>query len=176
MSYKPGISPMIVVAPVAGMLPFEGATALERVCELIVDAGALGARWIAFPPACLPGYPDWIWDARISEHPTIDDLRAEAMAGAVRIPGDMTDRLCRVAQRARINVLIGVIEISFEAGDTALYDTLLVVDAQGQIAGRYRAPLRHGDHQRTWISCAGDPPDATRQERPESRPIGVGGI
>ena len=31
-----------------------------------------------------------------------------------------------------------------------LYDTLLVIDAQGQIAGRYRTPLRRRDLQRTW--------------------------
>jgi nitrilase len=176
MSYKSRISPIIAVAPVVGMTLLDSDAALERACELIVDAGAIGARWIAFPSACIPGYPDWIWDAQIGEHATIDDLRVAALAGAVRVPSDMTDRLCGVAQRARINVLIGVIEISFEADDPTLYDTLLVIDLQGQIAGRYRTPLRPGHHQRTWIPYVGDPIDATRQERIAHRPIGVGGI
>jgi len=94
---------------------------------------------------------------------------AEALAGAVRIP----DEVCRIAQRARINVLIGVLEVDSGAGGAALYGTLLVIDAQGQVAGRYRTPLRRRDSQRTWAPGSSGLPAAPRRKPAVRRSTGA---
>src|SRR5215211_3781291 len=114
-----------------------GHNTLERACELIVDAGGAGAQWIFFPEAFIPGYPTWTWALTPGADDPLGKFRADLLAGSVAIPSDTTDRLCRVAQRSHINVVIGLVERT----ETALYNTLLIIDAQGQILGRYRARL-----------------------------------
>ena len=107
---------------------------LERACELIVDAGRAGAGWLIFPEAYLPGAPAWLWAA-----PQAGALAAElrALADAVEVPSATTERLCRVAQRSRVGVAIGLIE---RAGDVC-YSSLLLIAAQGRICGHLRSAL-----------------------------------
>jgi len=137
----------------AGHFPFTltDDSALEQVCERIVDAGLAEARWVIFPEGCLPGYPAWVWALHSGIDLQLDRLRAEVLDNAVRIPSDTTDRLCSVAQRAQVNVAVGVIEREGIDDHVALYSTVLFVSAQGLIVGRYRAPLAREATQPVWI-------------------------
>jgi nitrilase len=141
---------IVVAAALAAPSVLDRDSALERACELIVDAGQAGARWIVFPEAAIPGYPPWIAGIQRSDDPLLDELYTEATAHAVSIPSDVTDRLCRFAQRARINVLIGLLECAANVGGTTIYTTRLLIDAEGRILGRYRAPIAAGDGHLVW--------------------------
>jgi predicted amidohydrolase len=125
--------------------------ALERVCEQIVDAGLAGARWVIFPEGCLPGYPVWVWALHSGIDPLLDTLRAEVLDNVIHIPSDTTDRLCSIAQRAQVNVVIGVIERDGTAGRFTAYSTLLFINAQGQIVGSYRTGLACEALQGVWV-------------------------
>jgi nitrilase len=116
-------------------------SALEQVCERIVDAGLVGARWVIFPEGCIPGYPAWVWAVRPGDNPLLGALHTEALANAVAIPSNVTDRLCCVAQRAQINVVVGVIERDMTDQGTTFYNTLLCIDAQGRWSGHIAHPL-----------------------------------
>jgi len=132
------------VAQPAELAIFNLDARVERACELIVDAGQAGAGWIIFPEAYLPGAPAGLWSGPQGDG-LANELRAMARALAVVIPGVVSDRLCRVAQRSRVGVVIGVIE-----RDNAIcYNSLLLIDATGQICGHYRAPL-DSDSQKRW--------------------------
>jgi predicted amidohydrolase len=109
---------------------------LERACELIVDAGRAGAGWIIFPEAYLPGAPAWLWHGPDGDAGA-RELRALVRASAIVVPGDISDRLCRVAQRSRVSVAIGLVE----RDDITCYNSLLIIDAHGRICGHYRATL-----------------------------------
>jgi predicted amidohydrolase len=124
---------------------------LEQVCERIVDAGLAGARWVIFSEGCLPGYPAWVWALRSGTDPLLDTLRAEVLANVIRIPSDTTDRLCSIAQRAQVNVAVGVIE-RVATDDETICSTLLFITAQGRIAGWYRARLVSEATQPVWVS------------------------
>jgi hypothetical protein len=63
----------------------------------------------------------------------------------------MTDRLCRVAQRAQVNVVFGVIEYGDTGDGMTCYNTLLCIDAQGQIVGTYRTPCSREAAQLEWF-------------------------
>lgn len=146
-------------------------SALEQACERIVDAGLAGAGWAIFPEGCIPGYPIWVWMVHPSDHPLLGALRAEAMANTVQVPSAVADRLCSVAQRAQVNVAIGVIERADADDEAACYNTLLFIDTQGRLIGRYRTPCVSAAASPTWIPAAtGRPTDETPTL------TGVGGI
>jgi nitrilase len=123
---------------------------LEKACELIVDAGHAGARLIVFPAAFLSGYPAWIWAIPPGRGGLFDELYAQLLTGAVSIPSETTDRLCRIAQRARINVVMGLNEYDREAGGATCYNSLLYINAQGQILGKHRSLVLTGAERLVW--------------------------
>src|SRR5947209_5703841 len=114
----------VALAQVAPVFMDRVAT-LEKACELIVDAGHAGARLIILPEAFLPGYPVWVWMVPPSEEALLNEMYAQLVTQAVSIPSDTTDRLCRAAQRGRINVVIGLNERDTESSGAACYNTLL---------------------------------------------------
>src|SRR5690242_20680070 len=97
---------VMLVGQPAELMAFDLDARLERACELIVDAGQAGAHWIIFPEAYLPGAPAWLWAVPPGDT-TAGLLHAMALASTVVIPGAVSDRLCRVAQRSRVGVVIG---------------------------------------------------------------------
>jgi nitrilase len=69
---------------------------------------------------------------------------------AVEIPGPATGRLCQAAKRANVHVVIGVNERNIEAGGASLYNSLLVIDAQGNILGVHRKLMPSGAERLVW--------------------------
>jgi nitrilase len=144
----------VAVAQVAPVFLDRTAT-LEKACELMVDASDAGARLIVFPTAFLPGYPVWAWSIPPGEQSLLSDLYAHLLANAVSIPSDTTDRLCRIAQRARINVVMGMSERDTESSSTTCYNTLLYINAQGHILGKHRSLLLTGAERLVWAQGDG---------------------
>jgi predicted amidohydrolase len=145
-------------------------SALEHACERIVDAGLAGAGWVIFPEGYIPGYPLWVWTVHPSDHPLLGALRAEAIANTVQVPSAVTDRLCTVAQRAQVNVAIGVIERA-DDDEATCYNTLLFIDTQGRLVGKYRTACVSAAASPKWFPAAtGRPTDETPTRS------GVGGI
>lgn len=128
---------------------------LEKACELIVDAGHSGARLIVLPEAFLPGYPIWVWSIPPSEEALLNGMYTELVTQAVGIPSETTDRLCRAAQRGHINVVIGLNERDTEASGAACYNTLLYINAQGQILGKHRSLVLTGAERLVWAKGDG---------------------
>jgi nitrilase len=168
-------APFIVTAQAVPPLLDQHA-ALEWACELIVDAGQAGAHWVIFPEAAIPSYPDWVWAIGSGDDPLLDELRAAALAGAVPVPGDVIDRLCRVAQRARINVMIGLIERETASAGTAYYHTLLAIDAAGRVLGRYRWHIAASVARLVWLPGDGSTSAHREQQRQAQNTSSVRGI
>jgi nitrilase len=155
---------MVVVQP-QEFVVLDPDARLERACELIVDAGQAGAQWIIFPEAYLPGAPTWLW-AVPHGHVLAHEPHALTLAAAVTIPGAVSDRLSRVAQRSRVGVAIGMLE---RDNDTC-YSSLLFIDAHGRICGHYRSMLS----TTIWSSVAATAP--MQMEQMHAQPEWTGGI
>lgn len=111
---------------------------VEKSCELIAQAGAAGARLAVFPEAFIPTYPLWVWFIPAGKTGALRELYAELVENAVSVPGEATDRLCRAAREAGVNVAIGVNERNTEASGSTLYNSLLYIDAEGRLLGKHR--------------------------------------
>src|SRR5712691_9540701 len=148
-------APFTVALAQAAPIFLDRTATVEKACELIVDASSAGTRLIVFPAAFIPGYPAWMWTLPPGEQRLFNELYAQLLANAVSIPSESTDRLCRIAQRARINVVIGLNERDTETSGTTCYNTLLYINAQGQILGRHRSLLLAGAERLVWAQGDG---------------------
>ncbi len=128
---------------------------VEKACDLIAAAGREGARLIAFPEAFIPTYPDWVWAVPPGEEGLLNDLYAELLGNAVTIPSEATTRLCQAAKSANAYVVIGVSERNAEASGGSMYNTLLYIDAQGNILGKHRKLVPTGGERLVWAQGDG---------------------
>ena len=153
----------IQAAPV--LLDREAST--DKACRLIEEAADSGATIAAFGETWLPGYPFFThappsalwWKAA-----------AEYLANAIEIPGPTTDRLCEVARRTGIDVVIGVVELDAQTRGTT-YCTLLFIGREGKLLGRHRKLKPTHGERAVWGE--GDTTGLKVYERPYARISGL---
>jgi nitrilase len=129
---------------------------IAKACDFIAMAGGEGAQLIVFPEAFIPTYPGWIWHlAPGHAGDMVSALYAELLDQAVTIPSNATDRLCEAAHQAGAYVAIGMNERNAEASNGSLYNTLLYIDADGQILGKHRKMVPTGPERLIWAQGDG---------------------
>ncbi len=128
---------------------------VDKACELIAAAGREGARLIAFPESFIPTYPDWVWAVPPGEEGLLSELYAELLDQAVTIPSAATDKLCRAAKNAGAYVVMGISERNAEASGASMYNTLLYLDAQGNVLGKHRKLVPTGGERLVWAQGDG---------------------
>jgi nitrilase len=151
----PGAQSLRVAAVQAAPVFLDRAGTVEKACRLIAEAAQAGARLVVFPEAFIPGYPDWVWAVPAGEEGLLNRLYAELLAQSVEIPGPDTERLCRAARQAGVTVVMGLSERNSEASGTSLYNSLLYIDAQGQILGKHRKLVPTGGERLVWAQGDG---------------------
>jgi nitrilase len=148
-------APFTVAAVQAAPIFLNLEATVEKACELIVDAGRAGAKLVIFPEAFIPAYPDWVWAIPPGEEGLLNALYAELVANAVTIPSPATDKLCRAAQRAKVHAVMGLSERNAEASGASLYNTLVYIDAQGNLMGKHRKLVPTGGERLVWAQGDG---------------------
>ena len=131
-------SPFVVAAVQAAPRFLDLGASLDKACALIHEAGANGARLAVFPECFLPTYPLWSWFVPPFASRDLRPMYAELLDNAVAVPGPATERLAQAARDAGVHVVMGVNEINSEASRTSLFNTVLVIDAAGQLRSRHR--------------------------------------
>jgi aliphatic nitrilase len=109
---------------------------IEKACGLIAEAGNNGADVVGFPENFVPGHPVWLYYVPA----TSEESQRWAVAlfrNALEIPSPATERLCRAAARAGVNVVMGCTER--RAGSTGtLFNSQLFISREGRIVGHHR--------------------------------------
>ena len=155
MSNENNNVPFKVAAVQATPVFLDREATIDKACELIAEAGSEGARLIVFPEAFIPSYPDWVWAIPSGEEGVLNELYAELLSNSVTIPSDATDRLCQAAKHANAYVVMGMNERNVEASGASLYNTLLYIDAQGEILGKHRKLVPTGGERLVWAQGDG---------------------
>lgn len=107
----------------------------EKACQRIEEAAEKGADLAAFSETWLPGYP-FFYPYPINS-PQWNQAVTAYISNGVEIPSQTTDLLCKAAKKARIDVVIGIVELDTKTRGT-VYCTLLFIGREGKVLGRHR--------------------------------------
>ena len=144
----------VAAAQISPVFLNKSATVL-KACDAIIEAGKNGCKLIVFPEAFISGYPDWVWLIPNSKGADLNELYIKLVDNAVAVPDDSTDKLCKAAREANINVVIGMHERNVETSGTSLYNSLLYISDKGEIIGKHRKLIPTGGERLIWAQGDG---------------------
>lgn len=124
---------------------------VDKACALIAEAAGNGAKLVAFPEVFVAGYPYWNWLMTPVEGSEWFERLCRA---AITVPGPEVERLCAAARAHDCTVVIGVNERDPRALGT-LYNTNLVIGADGTLLGRHRKLVPTWAEKLTWAGGDG---------------------
>jgi nitrilase len=140
----------VAVVQVPPVVLDRGAT-VARVVTKVDEAADGGARLIAFPEAFVPGYPDWVWRLRPgSDFATASDIWARFLPQTVDLEQDDLAPLRDAARRRGVTISVGINERDGSFGRATVYNTLVVIDADGEIALRHRKLVATNAERMVW--------------------------
>lgn len=129
---------------------------VEKACNAIIEAGEKGAKLIVFPEAFISGYPDWTWLIPNSEGAELNELYLKLVDNAVSVPDDTTEKLCKSAKTAGINVVMGIHELNSETSNSTLFNSLIFIDENGRLLGKHRKLIPTGGERLIWAQGDGN--------------------
>ena len=144
---------------------------VDKACRLIEEAADNQASLVAFPESFLPAYPLWIWFIPPGHTHPLRELYAALHAQSVTIPGAAIARIAAAAARAHTCVAMGVCERNSESSDASLFNSFIIIDAEGQVRGRHRKLVPTSGERLVWAQ--GDGSDLEVYHLPFAR---IGGL
>ncbi len=144
----------VAAAQISPVFLNKSATVL-KACDAIIEAGKNGCKLIVFPEAFISGYPEGVWLIPNSKGADLNELYIKLVDNAVAVPDDSTDKLCKAAREANINVVIGMHERNVETSGTSLYNSLLYISDKGEIIGKHRKLIPTGGERLIWAQGDG---------------------
>ncbi len=115
---------------------------MEKMMDIISDAANEKTDLIVFGETWLTGYPAWldhcnmyaVWD-----HEPTKAVFARMYQNSIRVPGPETEQLCKVAKEHKMVIVTGINEVVHSGpGNRTIYNSMLIIDEQGQIANHRR--------------------------------------
>ncbi|MFF2660502.1 carbon-nitrogen hydrolase family protein [Kitasatospora sp. NPDC058032] len=142
------------------------AATVDKAVALIHEAAGHGASLVVLPEAFVPGYPYWNWTMTpVQGSPWYERL----YRAAVDVPGPHVDTLRAAARRAGVVLVIGVNERGPHSLGV-LHNTLLVIDADGELLNVHRKLVPTWAEKLTWTPGDGS---TLRVHRTAVGPLGA---
>lgn len=104
---------------------------VDKAIRLVTEAGAKGARLLAFPEVFIPGYPWWLW---LGPPAWGMQFVSRYHASSLRADGPEIAAIASAAAKAEVNVVIGFSEV--DGG--SLYITQALISDKGEIIFKRR--------------------------------------
>ena len=124
---------------------------LRRAVTLIDAAAGAGAELIIFPEAFIPGYPAWIWRLRPGGDWGLSEaLHARLLDNAVTLDAGDLQPLCTAAKQHQVTVVCGINERDSTLSQSTLYNTVVVIAADGAIINRHRKLMPTNPERMVW--------------------------
>ena len=106
---------------------------VHKACELIREAGRMGADIVGFPEGFIPAHPVWYYHFPALSEESLA-FAERLFHNAVEVPSDATDALCDAAAAANTNVVMGMCQRSPGTAGT-MFNSQLYINRLGEIVG-----------------------------------------
>jgi nitrilase len=127
------------------------AQTLQLAVAAVAEAAGQGAHLVCFPEAYVPGYPAWIWRLRPGTDMALTEtLHAALRANSVSLAGDDLAPLFDAAKRHQVTVICGIHERDAEFSGGTLYNTVVVIGADGVLQNRHRKLMPTNPERMVW--------------------------
>ncbi len=125
--------------------------------QSIAEAAEAGAALLVFPEAFIPGYPTWIWRLKPGGDMALSgELHARLRDNAVDIDRGDLDALQQAAAKHKVTIVCGMTEIDSAFSGTTLFNTVVIIGADGTLLNRHRKLIPTNPERMVW-----GPGDAT---------------
>lgn len=124
---------------------------LEKATRLIAETAAEGAQLIVFPEAFVPGYPAWVWrlkpgaDWNLSEQ-----IHQRLLENAVDLAQNDLAQIRDATAEAGVTVVMGINERDGTIGRSTLYNSVVVIGADGEILNHHRKMMPTNPERMVW--------------------------
>ena len=117
----------------------------------IEEAAANGAGLVIFTEAFIPGYPSWIWRLRPGADWNVsEELHKRLLNSAVTLNSDDLEPLYAAALKHQITVVCGIEERDSQLSQATLYNTVLVIGADGNLLNKHRKLMPTNPERMVW--------------------------
>jgi len=124
---------------------------MARAVGLVTQASGEGARLLVFPEAWFPGYPTFCW--RLSPGADMgkaDELFALLQANSVDLSRDGMAPLQQAAAEHGMVIVAGYQELDGTVSGSTLYNSCIIIDADGRIANNHRTLMPTNPERMIW--------------------------
>ncbi len=124
---------------------------IARAIDSIAEAAAGGANLIIFTESFIPGYPAWIWRLRPGTDWNLsEDLHNRLFNNAVDIESNNLDPLYAAALTHNVTIVCGIVEKDSTHSRTTLYNTVVVIGADGKLLNKHRKLMPTNPERMVW--------------------------
>lgn len=125
---------------------------IEKITQIMNDAGKQSCDLLAFGEALLPGYPFWIslTDGAAFNDKMQKEIHAHYIRNAVIIENGDLKEICELAKINNLAIYLGIIERAQNRGGHSLYCSLVYIDKQGEIRSVHRKLQPTYEERLTW--------------------------
>lgn len=119
--------------------------------DTIAEAAAKDADLVIFTEAFIPGYPSWIWRLRPGGDWNVsEDLYNRLLNNAVDVTSTDLVPLYEAARQHKISVVCGIEERDDSLSQSTLYNTVIVIGADGTLLNRHRKMMPTNPERMIW--------------------------
>jgi nitrilase len=124
---------------------------IAKVVATIAEAAGAGASLIVFPETYVPGYPAWIWRLKPAADMRLTaDIHAQLRKNAIDLAKDDLAAIRKAAAKHRATVVIGINEIDSAFSGTTLFNSVVLIGADGEVLNRHRKLMPTNPERMVW--------------------------
>jgi len=124
---------------------------IESAVAMVEEAAGNGAELVVFTEAFIPGYPTWIWRLRPGGDWNLsEELHERLLKNAVIMESDDMVPLYEAARKYEVSIVCGIEERDSKLSQSTLYNTVLIIGADGTLLNRHRKLMPTNPERMVW--------------------------